>query len=301
MHRLAHGVCLSTALALTACGRIDGNAGVADLVTSDTHLGGCILLEPLGEAPDDVYGTTGVVRTTDYPPFTKTLTSHGLMLVARDDASDEFMIQVGRVIGEIFPRDSILDLDTQLELLRNHYRYRAVIPVPVGDDLDFFEADDPAWHATFRANSICDIIMEDVPRGQVMEVVEHILHYVSDIGLHYTFPEDWGLAESSALAAAMDEAIAKGYYNVEQYRDEGENRDRVLLQEFAYWVISTAWNLQRPYGPNEQEWTIRDETELREKLPELYAMYERTVAQVMVAPTPETLRQIGPTRAQEDR
>ncbi len=30
-------------------------------------------------------------------------------------------------------------------------------------------------------------------------------------------------------------------------------RDRVLIQEFAYWAISTAWNLQEVYGPHEDE------------------------------------------------
>ena len=31
--------------------------------------------------------------------------------------------------------------------------------------------------------------MQDVP-GQVMEVVEHSLHYVTDIGLHYAYLDD---------------------------------------------------------------------------------------------------------------
>ena len=234
MPSVERAVCLTLVVVLAACGPEAGDAGVADLVTPETHLGGCILRQPDGEVPDDVYRATGIVPTMDYPPFTKTLTSHGLVLAARDDASDEFMSQVGDVIAEMFPRDSAMDLDAQAELLRNHYRYRAVIPVPVGDDLGFLEGDDPGWHETFRGNSICDIIMQDVP-GQVMEVVEHILHYVTDIGLHYTFPDEWGISTESALNTAMQKSIDEGWYEISGYSDieEPEVRLRVLLQEFA--------------------------------------------------------------------
>jgi hypothetical protein len=221
--------------------------------------------------------------------------------VARDDASDDFMRLVAKTIAESFPRDESLDLEKQQEILANHYRYNAVIPVPVGDDFSFAEDDSSGFERTAGNNTICDIIMQDVPSGQVMEVVEHILHYVSDVGLHYTFPDEWGINEGSALAGAMRKAIDAGYYNVEQYGDEmGEERFRVLMQEFAYWIISTAWNLQEAYGPqSEDEWTIVNEADLREKLPEFYAVYQRTVGRTMVAPSLETLQEIGPTRAEE--
>ncbi len=277
-----------------------GSGTAADAVPE--LLGGCILMSPIGEVPADVYEMTDVTPTDLYPPFTKELTSHGLKLVARDDVSDDFMRLVGRTIAESFPRDEGLDLEAQREILANHYRYNALIPVPVGDDMSFIEDDEEAFNALTRGNTVCDIIMQDVPRGQVMEVVEHILHYVSDVGLHYTFPDEWGITETSALARAMQKSIDEGYYNVEQYDDiRGEEHHRVLMQEFAYWVISTAWDLQQDYGPDENEWTIVDRADLQDKLPEFYEVYERTVGRTMVPPTPETLQAIGPTRAEERR
>ena len=226
---------LLAVVALTGCGGAETGTTSA---TTDTGvdsaaatqqapemLGGCILMTPIGEVPADVYEITDVTATSDYPPFTKELTAYGLKLVARDDASDDFMRLVARTISESFPRDDNLDLEMQAEILRNHYRYNAVIPVPVGDDMSFMEADEEAFDRVRSSNSICDIIMQDVPRGQVMEVVEHILHYVSDVGLHHTFPDEWGINENSALAAAMEKSITEGYYNVEQYGDEmGEER-----------------------------------------------------------------------------
>jgi hypothetical protein len=308
---------LSLALLVLACGATpeetapaapDATPEPEETVADSSHLGGCILTTPIGDVPDDLYLMTDVVPSDEAPPFTKKLTVNGLTLAARDDASDDFMRLVAQAIAEIFPRDEGLDLAKQEEILRNQYLYKALIPVPVGEDFSFFEDDPEVWENTASQNTICDIIMQDVP-GQVMEVVEHILHYVSDVGLHYTFPAEWGISKDSELAVAMAEAIEKGYYDVDQYGEileesEAENKEeeyhRVLMQEFAYWVISTAWNLQEAYGPvGEAEWGILNADDMKEKMPALYDMYERTVATVMVPPSLETLQKIGPTRAEE--
>ena len=103
-----------------------------------------------------------------------------------------------------------------------------------------------------------------------MEVIEHILHFVTDIGLHYAYPDAWGINTHSVSAIAMQEAMEAGYYKVAKYDDEFEDLEiahRVKMQEFACWFISTAWNLQAPYGPiEEDEWTIRNAAEVRRKL-----------------------------------
>jgi len=269
--------------------------------SAPTHLGGCILIDPIGEVPADLYLNTGVLATEEYAPFTKMLTVNGITLIARDDASDEFMERVATTIQEIFAQDENLDLELQQELIRNLYRYRTTIPVPVGDDMSFIEEDEAAFDRLREQNSICDIIMEGVSRGQVMEVVEHILHFTSDMGLHYTFPDEWGISTTSALYQAMQKSIDEGYYVVEQYSDiDGEEeRNRVLLQEFAYWFITTAWDLQELYGPVEDEWTIRTPADLQAKLPEFYDVFQQTVGRVMVAPSLTTLAEFGPTRAEE--
>ena len=51
-----------------------------------------------------------------------------------------------------------------------------------------------------KIHSICDNIMELKPEKinkQPMGVIEHILHHVTMVGLHYNFYEDWGVSKDS--------------------------------------------------------------------------------------------------------
>jgi len=266
-----------------------------------THVGGCILASPSAEAPADLYQQTGVVSTDEFKPFTKKLMVYGITLIGRDDISDDFMHMVAKTIAEMFPQNETIDSDLQKEVLRNLYIYRAVIPLFKGEEHEFSSSDGEAWALTASQNSICDIIMEGVP-GQVNEVVEHILHFVSDVGLHYTFPDEWGISKTSKIYHAMQEAIAKGHYNIDQYDEDvyEEERTRVLIQEYAYWIIFTAWDLFEPYGP-QAEWTgINDPVDLKRKLPLSYEVFEQTIPKVMAPPSSSTLEEFVNWDSQEN-
>jgi hypothetical protein len=254
-----------------------------------THLGGCVLLTPLAEAPDDLYQENDIIPTDEYKPFTKKLSVYGITLIGRDDISDDFMRKVAKTIKEMFPQEDGIDAELQKELLRNMYKYKTVIPFFKGHDHEFSPEDEAAWDLTRNQNSICDIIMESVS-GQVNEVVEHILHHVSDVGLQYTFPDEWGISKTSKVYQAMQEAIEKEYYIIEQYEERDEEvKNRVLIQEFAYWVICSAWNLLEPYAPDAEWKIIRTKSDLKERLPLSYELFERTIPKVMGPPSIDTL------------
>ena len=68
------------------------------------------------------------------------------------------------------------------------------------------------------------------------------------------------------------------------------------MQEYAYWVIYTAWDLKEPFGPKESEWLIQTAEELESKLPESSQLYEQTIPKVITCPKREILRRfIGDT------
>ena len=250
----------------------------------------CVQTDPSGIVPDNLYQVGAVTITDHYPPFTKKLDVCGITLVARDEISDDFMGKVAVTISEMFQRNETVDSLRQKQLLTNLYRYRTVIPLVYGEEWNLTTGEEEAWDETASWNSLCDIIMENIP-NQVMEVVEHILHHVTDVGFHYTFPEEWGLSSLSRLYEVTQEAIAQGYYDAKQYSDIDELgvRNRVILQEYAYWIIYTGWDLRKTHGPEESEWSIMTKDELMSKLPESFRLYEETILSVMASPSPETL------------
>jgi len=295
---------LVLSLIMGGCGsdKVAPEPAEAETVSGETsHLGGCILTAPNGEVPDDLYQVGEVMATDEFPPFTKKLSVYGIILIGREDISDEFMRKVAQTITEMFPQTEEMDKELQAEVLRNMYRYRTVIPLFAGEDFEFSPEDEQVWNSTCSQNSICDIIMQGVP-GQTMEVVEHILHHVTDVGLHYTFPEEWGISQSSRLYLAMQEAIEGEFYEVEQYSDidEAEVYNRVLLQEFAYWIITCAWDLQEPYGPKDAEWKIiRTKSQLQNELPLSFQLCEETLPRFMIPPSTATLEEFKQYEGQE--
>ena len=264
---------------------IDDKVVLSDSVTLD-----CVLSQPMGVIPDDLYNVGEIIESEDYPPFTKELNVYGITLIARDDISDNFMLNIANTIIEMFPKSVDIDTMLQKDLLRNIHKYKTVIPLFYGEDWDLSPTEEQLWDTTAGENSVCDIIMDNIP-GQVMEVVEHILHHVTDVGLHYTFPNEWGLSSSSTLYSVTEEAVDLNYYDIQQYSDIDDVgvRMRVILQEYAYWIIYTSWDLREKYGPQDSEWSIMNSVELLERLPDSYQLYNDTVVKIMACPSDSTL------------
>ncbi len=287
-------VILSLTLFLSFCSSETAESVSTD--TAKTHYGGCIMLARATAAPANLYLNTVIVPTDEYPPFTKKVTVYGYTLVGRDDITDDFMLRVAQTITEIFPQGGSIDSALQEEFIRNMYEYNALIPLYKGSDRITSPEGQAAWNVTRSQNSVCDVIMEyEVgDRDQVVEVVEHILHYANDVGLHYAFPEEWAVTTESKLYQFMLEAVEKGYYDISSYDriEDEERRIRVSLQEFGYWIIFTAWDLQEVFGSNGTEWTIRNRAELKEKMPQLYEVYEQTVSKIMVSPGSSLLSEL---------
>jgi len=245
----------------------------------------CILTSPVGDVPNDIYTVGNIEPTDKYPPFTKKLEVFGITLIARDEISNDFMQNVGNTISDMFSITSDTDLDMQRQVIESLYKYKTVIPLFYGEDWNISHSEENSWDETSSSNSLCDIIIEDIP-NQVMEVVEHILHHVTDVGLHYAMNDDWGLLSDSELYRVTNDAIISGDYDIAQYSDidEEDVRNRVILQEYAYWIIYTSWDLRQKYGPEESEWSIMSRNELATKQSGSYDLFIRTIPKVMTCP-----------------
>ena len=242
------------------------------------------VIQPTGVVPDNLYQESDIIQTDEYPPFTKKLTVNGMILIGRDNISDDFMKNVARTITEMFPQDESIDALLQEKLITNLYRYKAVIPF-FKDNLILSSQEQPQFDDLTNQYSVVDVIYESQPGpGQVNEVIEHILHFVTRVGFHHTFHDEWGISKTSDVYYAMQGAIDKGHYDISGYNKNNSHYLRIVIQEFAYWVIFTAWDYMEPYGP-EAEWTgISDQTDLQNKLPQSWQLFQKIVPKVMVAP-----------------
>ena len=250
----------------------------------------CILTSPIGDIPNDIYSIGNIEPTDNYPPFTKKLEVCGITMIARDEISNDFMQNVCNTISKMFSITSDTDLDMQRQVIESLYKYKTVIPLFHGEDWRISYSEENSWDETRSSNSLCDIIMEDIP-NQVMEVIEHILHHVSDVGLHYAMNSEWGLSSESELYRVTNDAIISGDYDISQYSDisELDVRNRVILQEYAYWIIYTAWDLRQQYGPTESEWSIMSRNELATKQSGSYDLFTGTIPKVLTCPSDSIL------------
>lgn len=250
----------------------------------------CMISTPRDSIPTDLYSIGNIVLSDQFPPFNKSLDVCGIKLIARDDISDEFMINIAKTISEMFAINNNTDQLLQRQVIENMYRYKTTIPLFYGEDWNIENHEEQGWEQTNSANSMCDIIMEDIP-NQVMEVLEHILHHVSDIGLHFTLADDWGLYSNSELYRVTNLAIGTGNYNISQYSDISELnvRNRVILQEYAYWIIYTSWDLRKKYGPVESEWSIMTREEFISKEPAAFELFQNTIPKILSCPSDSML------------
>ncbi len=250
----------------------------------------CMISIPRDSIQTDLYSIGNIVLSDQFPPFKKSLDVCGIKLIARDEISDEFMINIAKTISEMFAINNNTDQLLQRQVIENMYRYKTIIPLFYGEDWAIASSEQQEWEQTNAANSMCDIIMEDIP-NQVMEVVEHILHHITDIGLHFTLADNWGLDPNSELYRVTNLAIGSGNYNISQYSDisELDVRNRVILQEYAYWIIYTSWDLRKKYGPAESEWSIMTREEFISKEPAAFELFQNTIPKILSCPSDSML------------
>ena len=63
----------------------------------------CITSIPRDDSiPTDLYSIGNILLSDQFPPFIKSLDVCGIKLIARDDISDKFMMNIAKTISEMF-------------------------------------------------------------------------------------------------------------------------------------------------------------------------------------------------------
>jgi hypothetical protein len=261
--------------------------------------GGCIVNLP----DEDNVPTTNpfvvseIITDNSCAPFKKRLRAYGMLFLAStagQDVPDNGLKWLAHAMTEMFP-STATDLVGQKKILNAMFRYRAADPIFTPK---FINDMSPARDHV----SLCDsttIYFEETennPNAQIMEVYEHLIHQITNVGLNHAFPTKWGIKKSSDLYKAMQQAITAKIYDVSSYaKADDEARLRLEMQEFAYKALSASTGMQATYISESlaPEWTLSSAKEVEEKLPLFWALHQETTAKWMGRIGNMTLTQIG--------
>ena len=141
--------------------------------------------------------------------------------------------------------------------------------------------------------------MDTGGKDQIGEVIEHLLHTVTTVILYLAYPNEWDYNKSSsALSLAMQEAIDKGIYDISSYEDiknDEEGYNKVLTQEYAYWLILAEWDYyvvadkKRDGISGNEEFIIGTPDEIEFQLPLGHKLYKDYVEKILSIPNSETI------------
>ena len=260
--------------------------------------------DPSDDNVDTFVAWDGVLLKNDtYKPYDKHATSYNLIIGGLPNVTDGFVTNVANIANRMLAQNDATNSVNRNLLLNNMSQYNAFQRVGSTNMSSY----DPAlnndnyagWDNINDNYAVVDFIWESTSAsptdeqtkaGQINAILEHLLHTITLIfDKSYT---SWGYEDTSSdLVLAMNEAIAGGYYDpTNNYGSTQQTNptlyNRIIAQEFAYWMILTGWDLKALYAPDASpEWTILTASEMQTKLPLAQKLFTDTVNGVLVNPT----------------
>lgn len=236
----------------------------------------------------------------DFPNY---VDSNNLRIFARQGVSTIFLNNVGITYDEMFKENSNVEQSMRLKYISiskdNHVFQRVGVDGMVNDS-DFKAGTPPAPYA----DNVTDYIWEMDSEGadQIGEVIEHLLHTITNVVLYLTY-SDWDYKDSSSpLYIAMIEAIDKEIYDISSYADlkNDEAYQKIITQEYAYWLILAEWDYYVITGKKangitgNEEFKIGTPSEIKTQLPLGHKLYKDYVDKIFSIPNKDKIISIFP-------
>ena len=234
--------------------------------------------------------------------FTNYIDAYDLRIFAKEDVSSDFLNNVGKAYEEMFADNPMIDQDMRSKYLstsKNKYVYQRVgVEASFENNENYAGGSPPAPYQ----DNVTDYIWE-MKRGgksQIGEVVEHLLHTITNVILYLAYIEDWDYMNStSALSLATQEAIDQGIYDISSYeeikKEDIEMYYKIITQEYAYWLILAEWDYYITAGKKREdisgneEFIIGTPTEIESQLPLGHKLYKDYVEKILSIPDKATI------------
>ena len=229
--------------------------------------------------------------------FTQHVDSNNLRIFGKEDVSIEFLNKVAQSYDAMLKENQNIDQSMRskyLQTSKDEHVYQRV-----GLEESFSKNEQYAHNTDVPRpykHNCTDFIWEESQGGprQINEVIEHLLHTVTAVILNLAYPNDWGYMNSSSrLRQATQEAIDKGVYNVSDYNEikgDKEGYNKIITQEYAYWLILAEWDYFVISGNQEDgltgngEFTLGTPNEIREQLPLGHQLYLDYAEKILTEP-----------------
>jgi len=259
-----------------------------------------ILLFFISCGGSDAEGDGSKNDSNDFPNY---VDSNNLRIFARKGVSTTFLNNVGTAYSEMFKENSSIDQSMKTKYLstsKDQYVYQRVGLDGMASDPSFNSGTPPK---PYRDNAT-DYIWEMNTGGadQIGEVIEHLLHTVTTVILYLAYP-DWNYKNlTSPLYLAMREAVDKNIYDISSYSDlkNDEAYERIITQEYAYWLILSEWNYYVVAGKKgdgmtgNEEFTIGTSIEIESQLPLGHKLYKDYVEKILSIPSKDNIISLFP-------
>ena len=236
----------------------------------------------------------------DFPNY---VDSNNLRIFARQGVSTTFLNNVGITYNEMFKENSNIDQSMRskyLSISKDEYVYQRVGVDGMVNDSNFETGTPPKPYD----NNATDYIWEMSSGGadQIGEVIEHLLHTITNVVLYLTYSQ-WDYKDSSSpLYLAMKEAVDKEIYDISSYEDlkNDEDYQKIITQEYAYWLILAEWNYYEITGKKangitgNEEFKIGTSSEVQAELPLGHKLYKDYVDKILSVPNKDKIISLFP-------
>ena len=252
-----------------------------------------------------------VSENRQFDPFVKFIDVENLRLFSLQEVSNEFLIKVAKTYLLMLEDNSNIDLEMRskfLDVSKNHFVFQRIgLEGP-----DYYERKFKADfgnlpqsrapnNGPYRDNAT-DYIWEynQGSESQLNEVVEHLLHTITNVVFAIQF-KDWNWQEpSSMIRLATKEAIDKGIFNISDYqeilnRGDTEGFNRAISTEFAYWLIAAEWGYGDFFELPNSEFRLNNQNQIAKTLPIGHKMYKCYVEKILSPPKLKDLISIFPS------
>ena len=252
-----------------------------------------------------------VSENRQFDPFVKFIDVENLRLFSLQEVSNDFLIKVAKTYLLMLEDNSNIDLEMRskfLDVSKNHFVFQRIgLEGP-----DYYERKFKADFGSlpqsrapnngpYRDNAT-DYIWEynQGSESQLNEVVEHLLHTITNVVFAIQF-KDWNWQEpSSMIRLATKEAIDKGIFNISDYqeilnRGDSEGFNRAISTEFAYWLIAAEWGYGDFFELPNSEFRLNNQNQIAKTLPIGHKMYKCYVEKILSPPKLKDLISIFPS------